>query len=552
MERKTTSQPIRVVCLGGSYVALFLVRRLRRAIKRGEVEVTVISRDNFHTFHGFIGEMLAGRIQPEQVLSPARRVFAPARFFNAEIESVDFESKTVLTSRLLDGRQYEVPYDHLVVSVGSADDLARYPGVEEHALRLKSYWDCFKTRGRLMSMLEMAEIEPDPEERRRLLTIVVVGGNFGGIEVAAETLDAFRSLARKEYPNIDPEEVRVVVVHGGARILPELMTTDPKLVDYAEEFLDEVGLEVRTRTRVTAATPEEAVLGTGERIPTRTIISCAGTTMPQLVKDMPLEKDERGRIAVRPTGQVVGHDHIWAGGDCGAMPHPNGGACPQVAIYAMTGGFHIAGNILRALRGKALKPYRFSGLGDAASLGHNRAVYHLKGLSLKGRLAWVLWRLTFLAFSPSLEMMLRVVSDWFVTALVGRNITSVHVREPYGVQKERYEVGQEIVRQGDIGQRVYVIWEGEVDVVQTQPDGTETHLARLGPGQHFGETAVFENVRRTATVRAHTPTEVLSLGHSATLALSSAMTPFGETIRRLPASRPESEASRSTSETLSP
>jgi NADH:ubiquinone reductase (H+-translocating) len=109
MESPAPKRPLRIVCLGGSYVALFLVRRLRRAIKRGEVEVTVISRDNFHTFHGFVGEMLAGRIQPEQVLSPARRVFAPARFFNAEIESVDFEAKTVLASRLLDGRQYEVP-----------------------------------------------------------------------------------------------------------------------------------------------------------------------------------------------------------------------------------------------------------------------------------------------------------------------------------------------------------------------------------------------------------------------------------------------------------
>ncbi len=533
MDRK---QPVRVVCLGGGYGSLWLCFRLRRAIRRGRLEVTVISRDNFHVFHGFVGEMLAGRIQPEQVISPARRIFAPARFFNAEIEAVDLERQQIVTSRLLDGRQYEVPYDHLVFSLGSTDDLSRYPGVREHALRLRSYWDCFKARSRLMGALEMAEIEPDPEERRRLLTVVVVGGNFGGIEVAAELLDYFRMLARDEYPGIDPEEVRIVVVHGGDRILPEMQQTEPKLVRYAERFLDEVGLEIRCRTRITAATPEEAVLDTGERIATRTIISCAGTAMSPLVRELPVAKHASGRLAVRPTGQLAEHDTIWAAGDCAALPHPNGGVCPQTAIYAMMGGRHIARNILRRRRGKALKPFRFSGLGEAASLGHRRAIYNLRGLRVTGLPAWVLWRLTFLAFMPSWGLRLRVFSDWIVTALTGRNITNVQMREPYGVRRQRYEAGQEIVRQGDVGRRLFVIVEGEVEVVRENDDGEETPLARLGPGQHFGEMAIFQSVRRTATVRAATPVEVLSLGHSASLALSEAVAPFGATVRRRPGS----------------
>lgn len=528
--------PTRILCLGGGWATLYLVRKLRRAIRRGDVEVTVVSRDNYHTFHGFIGEVLAGRIQPEQIISPARRIFAPARFHNAEIEAIDPDRKRVTTSRLLDGRRYHLEYDQLVVSVGSVDDLGRYPGVAEHALRVKSYWEVFKARSQLLASLEMAEIEPDPEERRRLLTVVVVGGNFGGIEVAAEILDYFKTLARREYPAIDPAEMRVVVVHSGDRILPELQDDHPKMVRYAENFLEHSGLEFRLGRRVTAATREEAVLDDGERLPTRTILSCAGTATAPILEDGPFTLDRDGRLPLRPTGQLRDRDDVWAAGDCAAMPHPDGGVCPQVAIHAMMGGRHIGSNLLRRRKGKALRPFRFSGLGEACSLGRRHAVYHIKGITLYGRLAWIFWRLTFLAFIPSWERRLRILSDWLVVGLFGRDIVNVQMHEPYGVKPEVYEPDQAIVREGEVGRRLFLIEEGEVDVVRESEDGEE-HLARLGPGQHFGEVSIFRNVRRTATVRARSRVRVLSVGRETTMALSSTVRSFEEQISRLPRSR---------------
>lgn len=544
---------LRVVCLGGGWTTLYLVRRLRRAIRKGRVQVTVVSRDNYHTFHGFIGEVLAGRIQPEQIISPARRIFAPARFHNAEIESVDPERKVVTTSRLMDGRPYELEYDQLVVAVGSVDDLERYPGVAEHALRVKSYWEVFKARSRLLAALEMAEIEPDPEERRRLLTIVVVGGNFGGIEVAAEILDYFRTLARGEYPGIDPEEIRVMIIHSGQRILPELQDSQPKMVRYAEEFLEKSGLEFRLGRRVTAATREEAVLDDGERIPTRTILSCAGTATAPLLKDGPFELDGSGRLPLRPTGQLQERDDVWAGGDCASMPHPDGGVCPQVAVHAMMGGRHVGANILRRLKGKPLRPFRFSGLGEACSLGQRHAVYHLKGFRMYGRTAWLLWRLTFLGFIPSWERRLRILSDWLVVGLFGRDIVNVQMHEPFGVRPEVYEPGQPIVREGEVGRHLYLIKEGEVEVVRRVGSdggqGEEEHLATLGAGQHFGEAAIFEDVRRTATVRARTRVRVLSLGHSTTLALSRTLRSFEHQVTRLPESRETTASDESSAST---
>lgn len=528
------SQPLRVLCLGGGYAAMYLASTLASAIRRQEVELTVVSRENFHTFHGFIAEMLSGRIQSMALLSPARRMFPPATFLCADVEHIDIENKRVRVARRVDGKPYDLTYDHVVIALGAVDDLSRYPGVAEHTQKLKTFWECFKVRNHLITMLEMAELEEDPEERRRLLTFTVIGGGYGGIEVASEFHEFFRQIAGREYPKLRPEELRVVVVHSGERILPELLQIQPKLVEYAENYLREAGLEVHTGKRIVSATADEAILSDGTRIPTRTIISSAGNAMPPVLKDLPFPRDERGRIKTDEMLRVPGFEGVWAAGDCAAVPHPNGGTCPAVAIYAMTGGRQIAVNLQRMLRGKPLQRYWFSGLGDACALGNRTAVTHVWGVRFYGFLAWLVWRSFFLYFVPTWDRKLRIVMDWLMTPVFGREIVDVRIEEPHGVRSMMFEPGQPIVKQGDVGRSMYAIWKGEAEVVHTEPDGSETVLATLGPGDHFGEVAVFQNRRRTATVRALSRVEVLSIGRSEALALSSTVLPFGEVVRRGP------------------
>jgi NADH dehydrogenase len=205
----------------------------------------------------------------------------------------------------------------------------------------------------------------------------------------------------------------------------------------------------------------------------------------------------------------------------------------------MFGGKHVGQNMLRALSGKPLKPFRFSGVGEGCSIGHRRAVAHLKGIPMWGIPGWVAWRATFMYFIPSWDRKLRILLDWILTAFSGRDIANIRMNEPFGVRKEMYEPGQDIVREGDVGQQMYVISEGEVDVVRKAVDGGEEHLATLGPGQHFGEVAVFNDKRRTATVRARSRVRLLSLGGSEAQNLSSAMAPFGERIQSLPVDKGE-------------
>jgi NADH dehydrogenase len=529
------NRPMKVLCLGGGYTALYLARQLAKPIRRNEVELTIVSRENYHVFHGFIAEMLAGRMQPMSILSSARRIFPPARFICAEVEAIDYTEKKVRISRRLDGKPYELSYDHVVLALGATDDLARYPGVAEHTFRLKSFWECFKIRNHLITMLEMAEIEEDSEERKRLLTFVVIGGGYGGIEVASEFKEFFRQVAGKDFPLLKPDDARVLVVHSGSRILPELQDTQPKLVAYAEKTLAKAGLEIHTGKRIVAATAEEAILSDGTKIATRTIISSAGNAMPALIQAAPFEKDERGRVRVDSELRVIHQDGVWAAGDCAAMPHPDGGTCPAVAIYAMMAGRQIARNIYRLSQGKTPKPYRFTGLGDACALGNMKAISQVKGIRFYGLPAWIVWRSFFLYFVPSRERKLRIMADWLLSPLFGREIIDVRIDEPQGIRAMMFEPGQIIIRQGDVGRSMYAIMSGEAHVIRTDEKGEETILATLSSGDHFGEVAVFQNKRRTATVRALSRVEVISIGRQEAMSLSTTLLPFGEVVRKSPA-----------------
>ena len=522
MTRHTDPAP-HVVCIGGGYVAIYLAKALRRAVRRGDIALTVISRDNFHTFHGFVGEMLSGRIQPQQILSPARRLFRPARFVNAEVTAVDPDARTVTFAQALDAQEQVIAYDHLVVSVGVADDLDGYPGLAQHALRLRDYRDAWRTKNHLLRMMEAGAIEADPEERRRLLTFVVAGGGYGGVEVITELDEWARALTERDFRDVDAEEVRMVLVCSGDRILPELQGRHDRLVRWAERFLDErTGVEVHTGVRVAAATGSDVRLTDGTVIPTRTVITSTGTASSPLLAQLGVPRDERGRIVVDDHVRVPGHESIWAGGDCAAVPHPAGGTCPQVAIFAMMHGWRIGRNILRVSAGRDPRRFRFTELGDACSLGRRRAVAHLRGIPLTGVVGWLTWKSFLLFFVPLWDRQLRILLDWLLTPLTGREINQLDEGRGLGMTHELFEPGQDIVAQGEIGRTLYLVLRGQVEVLV---DGVR--VAELGPGDHFGERAVFDEERRSATVRAVTRTEVVALNQASASTLSDSLPQLG-------------------------
>jgi len=522
------SAPLRVVCLGGGYGSIYLAKAVRGAVGRGEIDLTVIDQRNFHTFHGLVPELLVGKIQAGQVISPGRRLFAPGRFINATIDAIDVKAKRVTYSGA-DGRPHEIGYDHLVVNLGSVDDLKRYRGVGEHTMRLKSYTDCLQVRNHILAMLELADLETDAEERRRLLTFVIAGGNYAGIETAGELSEMLEELTDGEFKRVRRDEARIVVVHGGPHILPELGQRFPKHVERAQDYLRAHGVELILGGRLKSATPNEAVLVDGTRIPTRTLISCTGTAPNPLLDQLPYGRNEVGRLSADAFGRVSTEDSVWAVGDCAAIPMRNGVAAPPLALYAMHGGTTLGKNLLAVARGKPLKPYSFFGMGDACVLGRRNAVAQLYGVPLHGLLAWLIWRVCMVLYLPSPAKRARLLFDWVSVPFMGRDITSVQTEDPIGVGSEMYENGQVIVRQGDVGTAMYIVRSGEVEVVR-ESDGETEVLARLGPGSHFGEVAVLRDVRRTATVRAAGLVEVLRLSRDDTKRLTENFEAFGQGI----------------------
>jgi NADH:ubiquinone reductase (H+-translocating) len=510
-------EPTRVVCLGGGWVAIYLARALRSAVRNGEIKLTVVSRDNYSTVHGLIAEMLTCKIQPQQINSSVREMIAPAHLHNAEIESLDVVNRRVLTRRSLDGRAYTLPYDELVVAVGSVEDFSRYAGMADHTFALKTFADCYRLRNHLVSVVEMAAIETNPEERRRLLTFVVAGGNYAGVEVACDLVDYFRFLVRKRYPELNFQEFRVVLLEAGPRILPEMGKRYPHLVRYAEKRVQRLAMELHLNRGLQAATAEGAVLNSGECIPTRTIITCTGMKSSPLLDQFPYERDLRGRLVTDEFCRVPGATGIWAGGDCAAVPHPAGGTCPPLAHYAQKAGSHIGTNILRGSAGESLKSYSFNGLGEACTLGHRSAIAQFKGIPACGYFAWIGWRFIVLTmFVPSWTRRVRLMFDWWLTLVLGRDVVNPRIVDRGSICHALYEPGQIIVAAKEIRPYHYLVESGQVDLVSG--DGhEEVFLGSLQSGDYFGDTT---RPSADCFVRARTRVRLLAIDGEAADALS--------------------------------
>ncbi|MCW5551298.1 MAG: FAD-dependent oxidoreductase [Verrucomicrobiae bacterium] len=511
-----------IVALGSGYATFYAYRELAGWIRRKRVRMTVIDRNNYHCFHGLVPEMLAGKLQPGTLLSSSRRLFKHAQFCNGEIKDIDLQRRTVTFSRKLDGKEFSVSYDHLIVGVGSVEDLKRFPGIAEHTMRLKAFPDILQVRNHLLTMLELADIETDSAELERLLNFVVVGANYAGVEVAGELAEYLPTLARRRFPNVPVEKIRITVIHSGERILPELGSHFPKLQAYAQGAItSHPHLRLKLGIRLGAATPEEAVLDNGERIPTRTIISCTGTAPAPVVDLFPAERDRLGRVITDEFLRMKGVPDVWAAGDCAAVPHPKGGTCPPLAIWAMTAGRQLAKNLKATLSGWSPRPYRFTGLGDACTLGHHRAAAHLKGVPIRGLMGYLAWRFFMIRYLPAVEKKWRLVLDWLLLPFFGRDLVNMNVHRPVLVTPVMYEPQQEIIREGDVGQSLFIIRAGEVEVLKQRAAGSDPEVvATLKAGDHFGEVAVFRGIRRTATVRARTRVELLHVQREAALALS--------------------------------
>ncbi len=413
----------RIVILGGGFAAIGVAQRLERALRPGEAEVTLISRENFSLFTPMLPEVSSGALDTRHIVTPIRAQLHRTHFILADVTGVDLESRQVLYTHTLTGIAERLRYDELVITTGASTSTFGLPGVAERVFALKTLEDAAILRNRLIWLLELADDAPEAE-RKKLLTLVVVGGGFTGVETAGELVELFRSVGRF-YPRVRHGDVRIVLIEGGATLLPGLPA---RMGSYAEQFLRARGVEVLTGDGVRAADDEGIELVSGKRIETHTIVWSAGIKPRLLAGSERLPHAKNGAILAAPDMSVRGFPGIWACGDCAAIPDGAGKYFPPTAQHAIREGPRLADNLIATMRGGATCAFQYTSLGMMASLGARKAVAQLPGNRvLTGFLAWFLWRTYYLARLPGLDRKLRVAFDWTLELLFPRDISELRV-----------------------------------------------------------------------------------------------------------------------------
>ncbi|CAA9588280.1 MAG: NADH dehydrogenase, partial [uncultured Thermomicrobiales bacterium] len=527
----------RVLILGGGFGGVATAQGLAKAFKRDRsVEITLVNRDNYFVYVPLLASAAAGSIETLHCVAPLRNMVPGVQFRAEEVLGIDLERKFVTTGSPLNGRERQLPYDHLVLALGNVINLAKLPGVAQHGRTLKTLGDALAIRNHVLQMLEAADIETDPVARREMLTFVVAGGGFSGVEMVGELNDLVRDVV-EHYPSIGADQYRVILLHSQDRILPEM---SPPLADYTLKQLRKRGVEVRLNVRLAGATPHQAMLQDGSTIATRTLIVAVGNAPPPVLDQLPVRK-ERGRIVVDGAMQVPGFPGVWALGDNAIVPNgatEGGEPSPPTAQYALRQGKALAKNLSAVVRGGQPKPFAFGGLGLLCLVGHGAGVGELPGgIRVRGRLGWLLWRGVYWAKLPSFGRRVQIGLGWLVEPFLGRDIAQINLARTQSIGQAHYEAGAYIFRQGDPGDQFYLIAAGEVDVIRERSSGEHATLARLGRGEYFGETALLNRGARNASVRCVTPVDVITLGRDDFATLAGTWRQFAEGVQRVSAGR---------------
>jgi NADH:ubiquinone reductase (H+-translocating) len=528
----------RVLILGGGFGGVTTAQRLHHHFKRdAHVEITLVNRDNFFVFVPLLASAASGSIETLHILNPIRRMIHGITFRAEEVMEIDLQRHIVTTASSITGREVRLPYDHLVLGLGNTINLASLPGLAQHAKTMKSLGDALHLRNHVISMLEAADVETDPHIREELLTFVVAGAGYSGVETVGEINDLVHEIS-KNYPSLTRESIKVILLHSRDRILPEM---GPGLADFALKKLRQRGVDVRLQTLIAAATPHEAILNTGERIPTRTLMVTVGAAINPVLASLALPR-EKDRILTDSFISVPGMPGVWALGDNAAVPNAaaNGEFSPPTAQYALRQGRRLADNLAAVIRGQPQQqaPFAFPGLGQLCLVGHRAGVAELAGgLKLSGFIAWLMWRNVYLMKLPGWDRRIRVGLDWTLDLIFPPELSYINLARTQVVNQVHFEPGDFIIRQGDVGDQFYVIVAGEVNVFKELPNGEQAHLAKLGKGEYFGESALLTGRRRNATVQATTRVDLMCLGRDEFNNLAGAWLKFSESVQSLSAER---------------
>ena len=420
----------RIVIVGGGYVGMYTALRLQKKLRGGEAEVTVIDPQPNMTYQPFLPEAAAGSIEPRHVVVPLRRVLRKCQVLTGRVTAISNAEREV-TVALADGHVTSLGFDVLVVAPGSVARTLPIPGLAEHGIAFKTIGEAIFLRNHVLARLDAADTTIDPALRRRLLTFMVVGGGYAGVEALAELADMAR-YASRYYHTIDRDDIRWILVEATGRIMPEV---SPKMGRYTVERLLDSDIEVNLDTRVKSMVGGHVELDDGQEFDTDTIIWTAGVKPSPMLDKTDLPRDERGRLDCHATLQVRDLPGVFSAGDCAGVPDlskddPEARTSPS-AQHAVRQAKVLADNVVAHLRQRPLKEYKHSYAGSVASLGLYKGVAEIYGVKLRGIVAWFMHRTYHVSRMPTWNRRVRIVFDWTGALLLGREVVSLgQINEP--------------------------------------------------------------------------------------------------------------------------
>ncbi len=496
-----------VVIAGGGFAGAYAARELARALgpEAGEKRVAVISERNVFVFQPMLAEVVGSSLGPTDVVNPLRQFCRGVTVLQGAIQRIDWAKRELVVDGGRFTPNHTIGFKHLALTLGSVADLNAVPGMAEYGWPLKDVSHALRLRAAIVNRLEEANLAEDKEVRARLLTFVVVGGGYTGVETAGQVHD-FIHEAHRFYASLRRVPPKVVLVHAGPHLLPEI---GPKLGGYAQRLLAKRGVDVRLNTHVTAMTARQVFLAGGGTVETHTIITTVGNAPNPLVTDLCRQLNLapiKGRIPTDETLRVPGQDHLWAAGDGAAVPWNDRGEqklAPPTAQFALRQGILLGRNLAAALRGKPPQPFRYRSRGQLANIGRHAAVAEVFGLQFKGFLAWWMWRTIYLAKLPGMMRRLRVAIDWTFDLIFPRDISVLLPRPDEAMRSAHLEKDEVLFSAGDPCRAYFYVRQGALKL-----DGPGRQHATLKAGSVIDQDIGADGVW-TVTARATEPTDVV-------------------------------------------
>jgi NADH dehydrogenase len=420
-----------VVIAGGGFGGFYAARALERLLPAQAARVTLVNDANFMLYTPLLAGAAGATLDPRHVVVPLRSQLRRTNLVIGQVTGADPQRATVAVKRL-DGEQLELRYDQLVLALGSVSRTLPIPGLAEHAIGLKSLADATALRNKVLDCMDIAESIEEPALRAEYLGFVFVGAGYAGVEGLAELQD-FAAQAIELYPRCRAQGMRWMLVEAKDRIMQEVPAS---LSDFAARELRGRGIEVRTGTTLRELSGRQVTLSSGETIAARTVVWTAGVKPSPVVARLGLARDSDGRVVVDSTMRVDarslgspgadGVAQIWAIGDCAAVPDPSrpGRSCPPTAQHAIRQGRLVARNVTATLAGRRPRPFRYRTRGVVAELGDHEAVAITIGIRWRGLPAWLIARTYHLLLMPGVGRRLRLLVDWNVALVFGRDVSS--------------------------------------------------------------------------------------------------------------------------------